>query len=59
LLAALHPQQLVLRLSRNVPSQAKAQGQRQDGKFLPGATPDGPVTFLEGQYLKAIYLRFG
>ncbi len=45
--AALHPQRLVLRLSRNIQSLAKEQGQREDGQLLLGETPDGPVTFLE------------
>jgi 23S rRNA (cytosine1962-C5)-methyltransferase len=45
--ASLHPQRLVLRLSRNTQSLAKEQGHRDDGQLLLGEKPDGPVTFLE------------
>ena len=45
--AALHPQRLVLRLSRNIQFPAKEPGPRDDGQLLLGEKPDGPVTFLE------------
>lgn len=45
--AALHPQRLVLRLSRNIQSPAKDQRHRHDGELLLGEKPDGPVPFLE------------
>lgn len=45
--AALHPQRLVLRLSRNIQSLAKEHGHRDDGQLLLGEKPDGPVVFLE------------
>jgi 23S rRNA (cytosine1962-C5)-methyltransferase len=45
--AALHPQRLILRLSRNIQSLAKAHFQGEDGQALLGEKPDGPVTFLE------------
>ena len=45
--ASLNPQRLVLRLSRNIQSPAKAQGHRDDGRLQLGEKPDGPVTFLE------------
>ena len=43
----MHPQRLVLRLSRNIRSAAKEFGDREDGQLLLGEKPDGPVTFLE------------
>jgi len=45
--ATLHPQRLVLRLSRNIQSLAKEQSHRDDGQLLLGEKPDNPVTFLE------------
>jgi 23S rRNA (cytosine1962-C5)-methyltransferase len=45
--AALHPQRLVLRLSRNIQSTAKEQDHRHDGQLLLGEKSDGPVTILE------------
>lgn len=45
--ASLHPHQLVLRLSRNIQSSAKALNQRGDGQLLLGKMPDEPATFLE------------
>ena len=45
--AALHPQRLVLRLSRNIQSSAKEHFHRDDGQLLLGEPPDDPVTFLE------------
>ena len=44
---SLHPQRLVLRLSRNIQSPAKEHGHRDDGQLLLGEKPDDPVTFLE------------
>lgn len=43
---ALHPQRLVLRVSRNVQSTAKEHGHF-DGQMLIGEEPNGPLTFLE------------
>jgi len=45
--AALHPQRLVVRLSRNIQSLAEQHGHRDDGQLLLGEKPDGPVVFLE------------
>lgn len=45
--AALHPQRLVLRLSRNSQSSAREHGGHADGELLLGETPTGPVTFRE------------
>jgi len=45
--ASLHPQRLVLRLSRNIQSLAREEWRREDGQLLLGEEPDGPVTFLE------------
>ncbi len=47
LLASLHPQRLVLRLSLNIQSSAKEPGRRDDGQLLFGEKPEDPVTFLE------------
>jgi 23S rRNA (cytosine1962-C5)-methyltransferase len=44
---ALHPQRLVLRLSRNIQSLATGHFHRADGQLLLGEKPDDPVTFLE------------
>jgi len=56
--AALDPQRLVLRLSRNIQSPAKEQGHPDDGQLLLGEKPDGPVTFLEsGLCFEADVLR--
>jgi 23S rRNA (cytosine1962-C5)-methyltransferase len=56
--AALHPQRLVLRLSRNIQSPAKEHWHRDDGQLLLGEKPDGPVTFLEsGLTFEADVLR--
>ncbi|MBI4023430.1 MAG: class I SAM-dependent methyltransferase [Verrucomicrobia bacterium] len=45
--ATLHPQRLVLRLSRNIQPLATEQFHRDDGQLLLGEKPEGPVTFLE------------
>jgi 23S rRNA (cytosine1962-C5)-methyltransferase len=45
--AALQPQRLVLRLSRNIQSPAKEHWHREDGQLLLGGKPNSPVTFLE------------
>jgi 23S rRNA (cytosine1962-C5)-methyltransferase len=56
--ASLHPQRLVLRLSRNIQSTAKEWGGREDGQLLLGKEPPGPVTFLEsGLRFEADVLR--
>ena len=56
--AALHPQRLVLRLSRNIQSPAKEHGPRNDGQLLLGEKPHGPLTFLEsGLRFEADVLR--
>ena len=56
--AALHPQRLVLRLSRNIQSSAKEQGPCNDGQLLLGEKPHGPLTFLEsGLRFEADVLR--
>jgi len=56
--ASLHPQRLVLRLSRNIQSLAKEHSRRDDAQLLLGETPDGPVTFLEsGLRFEADVLR--
>lgn len=43
---ALKPERLVLRLSRNIQSNAAVHDWR-DGRILAGAAPDGPMQFLE------------
>ena len=56
--AALHPQRLVLRLSRNIQSSAQERGHLGDGQLLLGEKPGGPVTFLEsGLRVEADVLR--
>jgi 23S rRNA (cytosine1962-C5)-methyltransferase len=56
--AALHPQRLVLRLSRNIQAPAKERNHRDDGQLLLGEKPDDPVTFLEsGLRFEADVLR--
>ena len=56
--AALHPQRVVLRLSRNIQSLAKEHWHRDDGQLLLGEKPDSPVTFLEsGLRFEADVLR--
>jgi 23S rRNA (cytosine1962-C5)-methyltransferase len=55
---ALHPQRLVLRLSRNIQSLATGHFHHADGQPLLGEKPDGPVTFLEsGLRFEADVLR--
>jgi 23S rRNA (cytosine1962-C5)-methyltransferase len=58
ILASLHPQWLVLRLSRNIQSLAREHWRHDDGQLLLGETPDDPVTFLEsGLRFEADVLR--
>ena len=58
ILKSVHPQRLVLRLSRNIQTPVKADGQYHDGQLLFGDKPDGPVTFLEsGLRFEADVLR--
>jgi 23S rRNA (cytosine1962-C5)-methyltransferase len=45
--ASLQPHRLVLRLSRNIRSLAKARFHREDGQMILGEKPVDPVTFLE------------
>lgn len=47
ILAALHPERLVLRLSRNLQRPASASATSGDGSLLFGDPPDVSVTFLE------------
>jgi 23S rRNA (cytosine1962-C5)-methyltransferase len=56
--AALQPQRLVLRLSRNIQTPATGPFHRNDGELLLGETSDRPVTFLEsGLRFEADVLR--
>ena len=43
----LHPERLVLRLSRNLQSIAATSFKRRDGEILRGSSVESPVTFLE------------
>ena len=45
--AALQPQRLVLRLSRNIQPLAEKEVNLRDGQMVLGTAPDGPVVFLE------------
>ncbi len=56
--AALHPQRVVLRLSRNIQSIAREHWRCDEGQLLLGERPDSPVTFLEsGLRFEADVLR--
>src|SRR5882724_3093931 len=44
---ALHPERLVLRLSRNIQTRARERFQVADGQVILGPPPLGPVVFLE------------
>ncbi|MEY2427852.1 MAG: rRNA (cytosine1962-C5)-methyltransferase [Verrucomicrobiota bacterium] len=45
--ARLRPEQMVLRLSRNIQEAARTRYRKTDGEVLLGPTPAGPVIFLE------------
>jgi 23S rRNA (cytosine1962-C5)-methyltransferase len=45
--AHLHPERLVVRLSRNIQDTARRKFEKADGDILFGPPLDGPVTFLE------------
>ena len=55
---ALQPERIVLRLSRNLQSPARAEFKKSDGDILHGPALDGPVVFLEsGLRFEADVLR--
>ncbi len=47
MISTLHPERIVLRLSRNLESRAGAVGRWKDGEILFGSPLEGVVTFLE------------